>query len=89
MAKIEKVKKGQVPSLLDTNKANELIGKINGLLSSTADAPLDLTVNGDGSISISIDTTQIGGLPDGYVETDVILCINGSPVAGQFLFKED
>jgi len=30
-----------------------------------------------------------GGLPDGYVETDVILCQNGSPVNGKFLFKED
>jgi hypothetical protein len=30
-----------------------------------------------------------GGLPDGYVETDVILCVDGSPVNGQFLFKED
>ena len=30
-----------------------------------------------------------GGLPDGYVETDVIICVNGSPVSGQFLFKED
>ena len=29
-----------------------------------------------------------GGLPDGYVETDVILCVNGSPISGQFLFKE-
>ena len=28
-----------------------------------------------------------GGLPDGYVETDVILCVNGSPVNGKFLFK--
>jgi hypothetical protein len=30
-----------------------------------------------------------GGLPDGYVETAVILCVDGSPVNGQFLFKED
>jgi len=30
-----------------------------------------------------------GGLPDGYVETAVIICVNGSPVSGQFLFKED
>jgi hypothetical protein len=29
-----------------------------------------------------------GGLPDGYVETNVILCVNGGPVYGQFLFKE-
>ncbi len=30
-----------------------------------------------------------GGLPNGYVETAVIICVNGSPVSGQFLFKED
>jgi hypothetical protein len=30
-----------------------------------------------------------GGLPDGYVETSVTLCQNGSPVNGQILFKED
>lgn len=30
-----------------------------------------------------------GNLPDGYVETAVILCVNGSPVAGKILFKED
>lgn len=30
-----------------------------------------------------------GGLPDGYEETAVVLCQNGSPVNGQILFKED
>jgi len=30
-----------------------------------------------------------GGLPAGYVETDIILCVNGSPVNGKILFKED
>lgn len=30
-----------------------------------------------------------GGVPEGYVETEVILCQNGSPVAGTILFKED
>jgi len=30
-----------------------------------------------------------GGLPGEYVETDVILCVDGSPVNGKFLFKED
>tara|TARA_R110000765_G_C18564222_1_gene564091 strand:+ start:180 stop:587 length:408 start_codon:yes stop_codon:yes gene_type:complete len=35
------------------------------------------------------ENTGGGGLPDGYVETAVIICVNGSPVSGQFLFKED
>ena len=30
-----------------------------------------------------------GGVPDGYEETDVILCQDGSPVSGQILFKPD
>lgn len=30
-----------------------------------------------------------GGLPDGYVETDFIMCVNGSPVSGKILFKAD
>ena len=40
--------------------------------------------NGDGGSS-----DGGGGLPDGYVETAVTICVNGSPVIGQFLFKED
>lgn len=28
-----------------------------------------------------------GGLPDGYVETDFTMCVNGSPVSGKILFK--
>lgn len=30
-----------------------------------------------------------GGVPEGYAETDIILCVNGSPVNGKILFKED
>ena len=30
-----------------------------------------------------------GGLPEGYVETAVTLCQNGSPVTGSILFKPD
>jgi hypothetical protein len=41
--------------------------------------------NGDGGSSDGGG----GGLPDGYVETAVTICVNGSPVIGQFLFKED
>jgi hypothetical protein len=30
-----------------------------------------------------------GGVPEGYEETDIILCENGSPVNGKILFKAD
>ena len=30
-----------------------------------------------------------GGVPEGYEETDIILCENGTPVNGKILFKED
>lgn len=30
-----------------------------------------------------------GGVPEGYVEQSVILCVSGSPVSGTILFKED
>ena len=30
-----------------------------------------------------------GGVPDGYVEQDVTLCVNGAGVSGKILFKED
>ena len=30
-----------------------------------------------------------GGIPEGYEETDIVLCDNGSPVNGKILFKPD
>lgn len=49
------------------------------------------TVQDDGidNVDSTENSDDGGGLPDGYVETAVIICVNGSPVSGQFLFKED
>jgi len=69
MAKIEKVIKGQSPSLLDANKANELIEKINGLLSSRAQDPLSLKVDSDGSINLNVALSPL----------EVTMCVNGTP----------
>lgn len=49
------------------------IDTISGL-----DAPGDSESSADGN-----------GIPDGYVETEVTLCQNGSPVTGTILFKAD
>lgn len=74
MAKIEKVVKGQIPSLLDTQKANELIEAVNGLLSSRASAPLKLVTNSDGShdINLSADPMEIVMCVDGRLVRKVI-----------------
>ena len=69
MAKIEKVIKGQAPSLLDANKANELIEKINGLLSSRAQDPLSLKVDSDGSMNLNVALSPL----------EVTMCVNGTP----------
>ena len=44
------------------------------------------------SIKQSENNTVIevaGGVPEGYEETDIILCQNGSPVNGKILFNTD
>lgn len=69
MAKIKKVIKGQHPSLLDADKANELIGMINGILSSRAQDPLSLKVDSDGAININANLAPL----------TVTLCVNGQP----------
>ena len=44
------------------------------------------------SIKQSENNTVIevaGGIPEGYEETDIVLCQNGSPVDGKILFNPD
>lgn len=44
------------------------------------------------SIKQSENNTVIevtGGIPEGYEETDIILCENGTPVNGKILFNPD
>ena len=93
MGTISKVTQG---SLAKNSKLNEVIGAINSITSMSVRAGAGgespqfifaenrselITASGSGG-------GGGGGLPDGYVETDVILCVNGSPISGQFLFKE-
>ena len=70
MSKIDKVIKGQHPTLMDAKKANELIEMINGILSSRAQDPLSLKVDSDGAINININLSPL----------EVTLCFNGQPV---------
>ena len=44
---------------------------------------------GGGTNSTPKPALGASGLPEGYVETAVILCVDGSPVNGSILFNED
>lgn len=75
MAKIERVVKGQHPSLLDAGKANELISKINGILESSGTDPIIVSVDDNGKLTVEI----------GFSARDIILCVNGEPYNTQIL----
>ena len=91
MANIEKVKKG---SLAKNKKLNEVIEKLNPLLNIEVnqveeDAPLEIEYSDNNVVlRVPASATQ-GGLPEGFAETAVTLCQNGSPITGKILFKSD
>lgn len=89
MANIQRVIAGQSPTLMQAAKANELIDLMNGLMQSKGSDGINVIVEGSGRLVIGLDDTAGGGLPEGYEETAVTLCQNGSPVAGSILFKAD
>jgi len=51
--------------------------------------------SGDENTILQSDTNTViqvsggGGVPEGYVEQDVILCVDGAGVSGKILFKAD
>lgn len=88
MANIEKVTQG---ALAKNKKLNEIINRLNPLLNIEVneveeDAPLEIEYS-DNNVVLRVPSG--GGVPEGYVETAVTLCQNGSPVTGSILFKPD
>jgi len=92
MANIEKVTEG---SLAKNNKLNEVIEKLNPLLNIEVnqveeDAPLEIEYSDNNVVlRVPASATEGGGLPEGFAETAVTLCQNGSPITGKILFKAD
>ena len=89
MANIEKVTQG---ALAKNKKLNEIIERLNPLLNIEVneveeDAPLEIEYS-DNNVVLRVPANG-GGVPEGYVETAVTLCQNGSPVTGFILFKPD
>jgi hypothetical protein len=90
MANIEKVTQG---ALAKNKKLNEIIERLNPLLNIEVneveeDAPLEIEYS-DNNVVLRVPASGGGGVPEGYVETALTLCQNGSPLTGSILFKPD
>mgnify|MGYP001601812400 CR=1 FL=1 len=92
MPQINKVTSG---SLAKSNKLNEVIQTMNALANMTVraadgeEAPKLIISDNNSTLITSGGGGGGGALPEGYVETSVTLCQNGSPVEGSILFKAD
>lgn len=58
---IAEVVRGEAPSLMEADKANEIIGAINGMMTSTAADPLTLVIDSDGKMNLSLNITPFAG----------------------------
>lgn len=87
--KIPRLISGQAPSLLTAEYGNMLIDSVNALYDSQGKNGIKVTVEDNGRMIVSKDESAGGEVPDGYEETSVIICSNGSPVSGSILFKLD
>jgi len=96
MPKITEAKNG---SLAKNKKLNEVIRYLNSLLNMTvregasSDSPKIISAENGCELITTGGSGEGGddsaGLPEGYVETDFIMCSNGSPVNGKILFNPD
>lgn len=95
MPSIERVVKGSAPSLLEADKANEVIGAINGLANVKSISPIRARVYSDWSgFEIDIDIQDLnskisasgGGIPDGFEQVSVeFVDENNQAATGTFL----
>lgn len=80
MPKIQRLIRGQAPSLVDADKGNELIEMINGILKSRGRDPIKLDVSSDGSITLELDANRLDGIIviDGEATTKTIFVQNAT-----------
>lgn len=78
--RISRVIKGSTPTMLEAEKANELIDAINEVMQSRGVDPILLRVDGAGRMTVEI--------PD-FTAIEVTLCRNGEPVEGRILFADN
>ena len=89
--KIQPFVRGQAPTLLDAQRANELVRVINGLVQSKGTNGIKVSVEGDGRLVISGEILENligeggGGLPEGF-EEETLDVVEDDNTAGQRVF---
>lgn len=58
MPTIDTLSQGSTPTLLQAEKGNELIGYVNSLMSSEGEDPINVEVDTDGKMTISLGATS-------------------------------
>ena len=95
---IKRLEKGQTPSLLDTDKGNEVIDSVNALqkIRIQRNGTRDFVSYSDNDILITLkdfpeaDSTESGQTTDfsGFSEMNVYFCVNGSVQLKTILVKD-
>ncbi len=100
MPSIERVVKGSAPSLLEADKANEVIAAINGLANVKPISPIRAKVYADWSgfeIDLDIDSLNSkisasgggGGVPEGFEEVVLeFVSTDNTAATGTFLINQ-
>jgi hypothetical protein len=86
--KIQPFVRGQAPTLLDAERANQLVRVINGLMQSKGTNGIKVSVEGDGRLVISGEILEdlLGeGLPEGFAE-ETLDVVEDDNTAGQRVF---
>lgn len=91
---IDILQKNMTPSLLDTEKGNELIKAINALnkITITRGGNTDSIEYSDNNVLLNLQEMTEGGTGgnlDGYEEHNVLFCVNGSAQTKTILVKKE
>ena len=85
---IDRVIPNQAPSLLNANKANELIDILNGYLLSKGVGDLTVNVANSGRMTVSLNPTSVLASFSNFGIIDVVICKDGSLRKGRILFQD-
>jgi hypothetical protein len=97
--KIKRATKGDAPSLVDADYANDLIDAINALqritIQSAEEHSVEYSKEGvvffikTGETGETIIQSTGGGLPEGFTEQEMTICENGGVSSKLFLMKDN
>ncbi len=87
---IDLLVQGTTPSLVNTDKGNEVIQKLNSLLNIRLIEGEEYAISySDENVVITLKGSEDSGSIEGYEEIDVFLCVNGTAQLKTILVKSE